>query len=235
MKYPVTRSAVVTERNLKKAFLYDSNVMLTLDISYPEITLEGNRMAQRRINAYYQDVANQFYHYASDKMLLDAIDNYKMSIINDFPFHAYDAVMKYTVTYNERCHLSTYIDQYQYTGGAHGLTMRTSENWSLQTGRRIRLQDLFGPGEDYTKLIQTQIILQAEKNYQENPGIYFDNYRELIVQYFNPNSFYFTPNGVTFYYQQYEVGPYASGIIEFTIPYAHLGIRPPHCMGVYGE
>ena len=52
--------------------------------------------------------------------------------------------------------------------------------------------------------------------------MYFDDYQDLIKKNFNPQSFYLTPNGLVIYYQQYEVGPYAAGIIEFTIPYEQI-------------
>jgi hypothetical protein len=61
------------------------------------------------------------------------------------------------------------------------------------------------------------------------PGIYFDDYKKLIVENFNPQSFIITPDSLDFYYQQYDIAPYASGIIVFSIPYEDLGIPKPHC------
>ena len=31
-----------------------------------------------------------------------------------------------------------------------------------------------------------------------------------------------TPEGLRFVYQQYEIGPYALGMVEFTVPYADV-------------
>jgi hypothetical protein len=100
--------------------------------------------------------------------------------------------------------------------------------YDLQTGQKIRLQDLFRPGQNWRRLIIEQIMLIADKRMSEDP-VYFDNYRELIVKNFNENSFYLTPAGVVIYYQQYEVGPYAIGIVEFEIPYSDLGLTSPAC------
>lgn len=36
---------------------------------------------------------------------------------------------------------------------------------------------------------------------------------------FNDDNFFTTPAGVTVFYQQYDIAPYASGIVEFTVPY----------------
>ena len=74
-------------------------------------------------------------------------------------------------------------------------------------------------------LIQ-EIIAQAEENLKENPFIYFDDYKNLIIKNFNPHSFYMSPDGITIYYQQYDIAPYSTGIVEFTIPYTKIGWFP---------
>lgn len=45
--------------------------------------------------------------------------------------------MEYTITYNDNCFLSYYNDKYEYTGGAHGMTVR-----SLNTFFPITMQNL---------------------------------------------------------------------------------------------
>jgi len=69
--------------------------------------------------------------------------------------------------------------------------------------------------------------MQADENMQQQP-IYFEDYRNLIVQHFNPASYYLSNDGLVIYYQQYEIAPYATGIVEFTIPFSVLEWRP-HC------
>ncbi len=226
---PLNNKAEIVSQNITKKFSNEAVVLITLDMSYPEIKLKENEVAQNRINRHYQLFAKEFYTYVSTTLLKNAQQEYEDSISNDFPFRPYDAVMKYTVTLNASCHLSTYFDRYEYTGGAHGNTLRTSDNWDLQTGKYIELKDLFKPGEDYKSIITKQIIMLAEKENAENPYIYFDNYKELIVQYFNEKSFNLNPKTLSVYYQQYDIGPYASGIIVFEMPYASLGINKPRC------
>ena len=71
-----------------------------------------------------------------------------------------------------------------------------------------------------------QILRQADENIQQNPGINFEDYHALIVKYFNEEHYYLTPSGVAIYYQQYEIAPYSTGIVVFTISY----MEPPSCM-----
>jgi len=140
--------------------------------------------------------------------------------------------MQYVVTLNAACKLSSYTDRYEYTGGAHGNTLRSSSNWNLNTGTTIKLENVFYNGEDFVPLIIDQLIQLAQEQVIQNPYLYFDNYKELIVNNFNPNNFYLTPIGITIFYQHYEIGPYSSGIIEFHIPYNNLGLSYPRCLPI---
>lgn len=81
---------------------------------------------------------------------------------------------------------------------------------------------------NYKKLILDEIIRQAEENQTQNPGIYFEDYKKLILENFNVNSFYLTNNGIEIYFQQYEIAPYVTGIVTFTIPYSMV-TNPPSC------
>lgn len=228
MKDNLNYKAEITSREIQRKFTYASTVVLSLDISYPTIKLVKSPIIQFLINQNYLRQAQNFNNYAEKTLVKNAVQEYKDSVQNGFPFRPYDAVMKYTVTLNKSCHLSTYFDKYEYTGGAHGNTIRNSDNFDLKTGRRVRMRDLFPRGTNYRRLVLEQILKQADKMMEENP-ILFEDYRQLIVKYFDPDSFNLTPKGISVYYQQYEIGPYASGIITFEIPYESLGIDKPMC------
>ena len=221
-------SAKIIMRKMKQEFTYENTLMLTLDISYPEIETRS-RTAQKRINARYQVQATRFFNYAASTLYRNAIREFRDSIKNDFPFRPYDAVMKYEVDMNENCRLSTFYDRYEYTGGAHGNTVRASNTFDLKTGKELLLNSFFAYGQNYRKLLLEQILVQADENVKENPRIYFEDYRTLIVKYFNAQSFFLTPEGISIYYQQYEIAPYSTGIVVFSVSYGSLGIPKPCC------
>lgn len=229
MLRPTNRNADIYNRDIQKSFTYNSVDMLTIDISYPQVRLNQNLTAQKLINNTYQYIVNQFYQYATTTLKQSSIESYKYTQMNNFPFLMYEAVMKYTVTMNANCLLSTYFDQYEFTGGAHGNTVRSSNNWYLKTGTAISMKDLFHNNQEYKQLVINQILILADQRWKQDQYIYFSNYKELILQYFNPESFNLTPTGISVYYQHYEIGPYASGIIVFDIPYSKLGIIAPGC------
>ncbi len=218
--------ATINMREINCTLKYDNIEILTLNIKYPIINISYNPRAEENINNQISMQVNEYIEYASDTLYNHAINTYTDSLKNNFPFHSYEAYMVYTITYNDNCFLSLYTDKYEYTGGAHGNTIRTSNTWELCTGQNIYLYCFFKPYTDYTHMLIQEIIAQAEENLKENPFIYFDDYKNLIIKNFNPHSFYMSPDGITIYYQQYDIAPYSTGIVEFTIPYTKIGWFP---------
>ncbi len=218
--------ATINMRDINCRFKYDNIEILTLNIKYPIINISNNPRAEENINNQISMQVNEYIEYASNTLYNQAMNTYVNSLKNNFPFHSYEAYMVYTITYNDNCYLSLYTDKYEYTGGAHGNTIRTSNTWELCTGQNIYLYCFFKPYTDYTHMLIQEIIAQAEENLKENQFIYFEDYKNLIIKNFNPHSFYMSPDGITIYYQQYDIAPYSTGIVEFTIPYTKLGWFP---------
>lgn len=214
MDSPNERAGIVMHE-IERAFLYGNTTALTLSIRYPNVTLCNCPCAQERIHAEIQAQVSFFLHDTSGGLYRQAVAAYHESLENGFPFRPYEAVLHYEITYNQDCHLSLYRDQYTYTGGAHGSTVRASDTWDLLSGRRIPLSAFFPAGQDYRASLIDQMTKQAD----ENAEVFFEDYPALIAQYFNEEHYYLTPSGVAIYYQQYEVAPYSTGIVVFTIPY----------------
>ena len=213
-------------REINRTFGYDNINMLKRTIKYPIVNGNNNPIAERKINSQIRTQVDEYFRYVSNSLYEQAISNYMDSLKNNYPFHGYEAYMEYTITYNDNCFLSLYTDKYEFTGGAHGNTVRTSNTWELCTGESISLYCFFKPSADYKLLLTDEIISRAEKNLTDNPGIYFDDYKNLIKNAFNSDSFYLSPGGITIYYQQYDIAPYSTGIVEFTIPYCIIGWYP---------
>lgn len=218
--------AQIKMHTFKQSLSYDNKTMLTLLINYPKIRLRQNRAAQDEINRQIQSQVKGFYDHATGELYMQAVGYYKDTMKTGFPFHTYEAVMKYEITYNMNCYLSIYCDQYEFTGGAHGSTVRESDTWNLINGETLLLSSVFPSGANYNELLAGQIIGQAEEQMKQNTNIYFENYRELILQTFNEKNYYLTLPGVAFYFQQYDIAPYASGIVIFIITYEKLQWHP---------
>lgn len=219
-------NAKIKMQNFQKTYFYNHIEVMTLVINYPLIILCDAKDAQGCINHQILSEVNDFYRYVSSSLYNEAVKYYLYSKENDFPFHGYETIMEYTITYNDNCFLSYYNDKYEYTGGAHGITTRSSNTFELVTGAKIPLCYYFKEGTDYKLLLTQEIIKQANDRLKDNPGIYFDNYEELIMKNFNEDQYFLTPEGLSIYYQQYDIAPYSTGIVVFTIPYKTIGWYP---------
>jgi hypothetical protein len=218
-------SANISMQEYVRKFQYNNIDVLTLSIKYPIISMKGNKKGEWLINNHISMNVDNYMRYAAH-LYNQAVKFYHESQENNFPFHSYEAYMEYTITYNANCILSLYVDKYEFTGGAHGSTVRSSDTWNLCSGINLTIKDYFEPGSDYRLMLTEEIIRQAEYNLQQNPGIYFEDYQGLIIKNLNQNSYYLTPLGLTIYFQQYDIAPYSTGIVEFTIPYSTIGWYP---------
>lgn len=201
---------------------YDDVIVLSYRIEYPEFRSAKNKKTVRTINQFYQDQALALQNNFRTQLYQMAVEQYLNDIENGFPIRAFEALQTFTATYNKACIVSLYLDNYQFTGGAHGLTIRTSQTWNFKSGKMVKLKELYRCANDYRSYIKRNIIAQI----RENPDIYFDNYEELVEQTFKVNSFYCTPQGIVTYFQQYDIAPYSSGIREFLLPYNKCIIDP---------
>lgn len=203
-------------KDFERDFKCNDISMVSFSSSYPQISLD-RRIVQSRVNARYTSKVRDYCRYAEKTLLCQAVQEYKNAICNDFPFRAFVAVLNYSITFNKDGCLSLFGDRYEYTGGAHGTTQRESDTWNLTKGRLLPLSSFYPNCPNYCDIVVEQILEQADANMKENPNIYFENYRELICKNFNPCNFYLTDKGITVFFQQYEIAPYSTGIVEFTV------------------
>ncbi|MCZ8520426.1 MULTISPECIES: stalk domain-containing protein [Paenibacillus] len=118
----------------------------------------------------------------------------------------------YTVTSNEQGKLSLYVDQYQYTGGAHGGTARRGYTFDLKTGELLTLKAAAADHPDYVSIINRTI-----QNNIKDTELYLLTPFETIQP---DRNYYLSHEGIVIYFQQYEYTPYAAGMPEFIIPYS---------------
>lgn len=216
------------DRTIKKNIYYNNTQVLTYTIHYPQLFFHNYQEFLNQLNSYYESKAREYEHTLTTRLLRMALEEYDNSIANNYPVRSFEAFVDYTITLNQNCLFSLYFDQYEYTGGAHGITLRYSDSWNLQKEKRIMLGDLFPNHDNYKHDSITMIQEQIAKQIKQGT-FYFDHYHELVTQNFNENSFYLTPEGIVIYFQQYDIAPYSSGIMTFTIPYHNNIVLLPPC------
>lgn len=219
----------IKSNKISREMYYKNTMILKYTIEYPEIIYSNYNMCKRVFNNYNKNKALLFKIYCEKELYKMAVEQYEYSVANGFPIRPFEAVLNYTITLNHDCHLSLYFDQYIFSGGAHGNTLRDSQNWNLKKCKQISLNELFLKNPNYITNILTQINNIIAMQISNGTNQYFDNYCQLVIQYFNLNSFYLTPDNLVIFYQQYDIAPYSSGISEFYIPYNLVGAVLPEC------
>lgn|GEM_PF-3038843 len=121
--------------------------------------------------------------------------------------------------------VSVVADMEQYFGGAHGSPYRAGYNFEPTTGDQVKLKGLFKADADPWALLEEDITRQItllQERYRETEGetgyLPYDMYEGLS----QPHEWYVTDEGITVIFQAYEIGPYAMGAPEFTVPWWRL-------------
>lgn len=205
----------IINRILQKEMKYENTVVLKYHIEYSEIVMDWqqNRNGIKKFNDYNLKMALQTQQKAENELYKEAIELYKYNKENGYPQMMYELYREYQITLNQENAVSMYIDEYIFSGGAHGTTTRTSQTWNLMLGKMVELYELY-PNEPYFLL---DILRKINREISENIEIYFADPYPLVVEYFNPDSYYIDNGKVVIYFQQYDIAPYSSGIIEFTL------------------
>lgn len=110
------------------------------------------------------------------------------------------------------------IDYNEYTGGAHGIYMSSFLNMDLRTLSPVRLDDLFASDykEALTDLLWNQLMADNKvATRQELEDLGYATTGELEPT----ENFYLDPEGITFYYNVYDIAPYVMGPVKITLPY----------------
>jgi hypothetical protein len=154
----------------------------------------------------YNSRSVDFYRQNNEEYLEDTEDewspltNWSESINGSF-LDEYDGMVSYI----------KYV--HGYSGGAHGMDALTCRTFDLKTGEQILEEDLFKEGYEDKLTAALRINLLSSI---EDQDMLFET--DIIPS----NDFYLTPEGITYIYQRYEIGPYAIGIIEVTVPWSEI-------------
>ena len=170
------------------------------DLSYPLIFTK-NEDAAAQINKAIR---------AEIKRFLDATN--KQLVEGDFK--SVTVGVDYQIPCNhENGILSIILTEYvNFEGSAHPSTFRRGLNFNSDSGARLTadtLSEIARHGNDYTPLELTKKLRAYS---EKNKLPLFQDFQQLNQ---TPEDFYFDDNlHVHFLFQQYEVAPYAAGIID---------------------
>jgi hypothetical protein len=212
-KAPVIK-AEITEKKIE-----EQTDALKTTICYPVISGLANTAIQEQLNTMFEKAAMDF----KEEVQKSADQAYTQSKKDPgMSFHPYEVFIAYDVHSNKDHILSITSDYYQYTGGAHGGTDRIGYNIDLSTGQRLQLPDIFAKGFDYKAALSQEISLVMK----QDPSLYFEDASGVIKEMADNRPFYIEEGRLVLYFNQYEIAPYAAGILDFKIPFEKLQLNP---------
>lgn len=181
-----------------------------VDSDYDSLTPQ--EAVDRYLNEYtgrYQSLSNRYYE---DKARIgEKMPSwywYFMNNNNKILFQD-DSLLSYAVEYSD------------YEGGAHGSYHVTYTNIDLNRLVTLAEEDLFVPG--YFKPLTAKIVARLMKDYDtEIPDSLlqrgFFNLEDIVPN----NNFWLDNENIHYSYNQYEIAPYAMGVIDVKVPYSEL-------------
>ena len=111
-------------------------------------------------------------------------------------------------------------DNYGYTGGAHGMGISRFIVFDIKEMKQLALADIFDNGfeDELSKLLEHKY----RRNYFLGPEQPLTE-AGLFEDYIPPsNNFYLTINSIGFYYNPYDLAPYAMGSISINLTYEEV-------------
>ncbi len=108
----------------------------------------------------------------------------------------------------------------QYTGGAHGDYGYTGIVFDSQTGKLLALEDILQDAGGFQEKATAAILVRLEESYGD--GL-FPEYADTVEEMWeNGPKWYLDVSGITFFFDPYEIGPYAMGVASVTLPYGEF-------------
>ncbi|WP_183560748.1 DUF3298 and DUF4163 domain-containing protein [Mucilaginibacter sp. SP1R1] len=126
------------------------------------------------------------------------------------------------------------IGGYTYQGGAHGASATFFINWDTKANKSITLSDLFR--DNYTEKLKStaETIFRKNEKLSDTASLAKDYFFKDNRFALNDN-FSVTPLGIKFFFNQYEIKPYAAGTTTLLIPYSQIRslLRPNTVVAKY--
>lgn len=224
---PHIQFAMKTFRLASKSCDSDSVKCAFYEVKYPEFTGLDSAVAKRILHKIQASVSMgnpEAENWPMDKVAKNFISGYE-----DFVKENPDAASMnwyYTSEVNVETLtdslISLSVNEEDFTGGAHGGNGRFFINVNPKTGKEFTLDNLLKPGYQKALTSLGEKAFRQARNLADTAA-FADNGFEFPDEQFQLNTNYgFTPRGIEFVFNNYEVAPYALGRTEFVIPYDAL-------------
>ncbi len=213
---------IETYSGIANSCRYKEELLLSCSVEYPHFISPELERQLKKINKEIKLEVAEYLNFCTDELFGNAVDQYIFSQTNRFPVRIFEALLTYQTKFLSDCILSLSFDKYEYTGGAHGSTIRYSQTFNIRDGNALPLSAFIKNRCGCSAYIFDMMRAQIKRE----PAAYFENADRLVVSEFDKNNYYCVEHGIIIYYQQYAIAPYSSGIREFFIPFGKCVNHP---------
>lgn len=145
----------------------------------------------------------------------DSINNYISEILSEMPTKSDSTIfpLESMLTWNAQTNsqiTQITLSSYLFTGGAHGMSNLWTATFNNKTGEKINPLKYVNNKAAMLKIIASELKADSIPLFAEADQTPMPEY--LIIE----------PQYVTAIYNQYEIAPYSSGIIQIKMPYTQL-------------
>ncbi len=108
------------------------------------------------------------------------------------------------------------LSNWNYEGGAHGSAWSEQRLIDRETGQELKLADFI---TDYSELTSiAEVIFRADQGMDADQSLQAADFWFEDDKFLLNENFVFNENSLDFFYNQYEIAPYAAGMISLSIP-----------------
>ncbi|MEM1325789.1 MAG: DUF3298 domain-containing protein [Bacteroidota bacterium] len=193
-----------------------------IQINFVQFQSGGDSLAIRQMN---QNILNSFRgnEYTNVIAYINGFIQDYMQGRQEFPdMPKWEEENSQRVVFNSPTLVGLVTSNYAFRGGAHPSYATIFDNYDPETGNAISWKDLLQAGQEEKMTELGEDYFREAYELASHEALVDSEFQFKDGQFYLPDNFIFNQAGITFLYTLYEIGPYAAGEHEFTIPYKEV-------------
>ena len=195
---------------------------ITVDMEFMDTTSIENREACNKINTYLiEEFLNQKGELDCNKAVDAFIENLKAQYAqDDISRQIFDHYTGKAV-YGKEGVINYILVENYYSGGAHPTSVTSILRFDTNTGEKIDLNGFFNDTCQYVLCDRLINRLMADKGVPTIDSLHAIGYLEVGDMFVSEN-FILNKDSISFFYNQYDIAPYACGTTTISFSYEEL-------------
>ena len=193
----------------EEVFREGDTVLLTVKARWPR--LEGEGPGFRRVNRYYEALADRWKKRWSGPLLADA----KAAMGPETP--PWKASLDFTVTLLENELFSLYWEAAEDIGARRPRRVRQGDVWRLPQGVPLTLRELLPTRRWWRGPVLEEVRRQIGERLNTGEAVFYEEWPSLASRKFSPGRFYLTADGPAVFYPVESIAPAMEGFPAFSL------------------